>query len=93
MEKSGLIESGCKVVISIQIQHGPCCYNFVGAVGREHLPSSEVGRDTKSLRTTGFDRQQITDIPESINHLLINLNIEEFPMDIKKNQHKSSRNR
>jgi len=67
MEQSGLIKSDCKVillfekaqmeesqhnVISIKIQHGLFNYNFVAAVGHEHLSSSDVGRDRKSLRTT-----------------------------------------
>jgi len=66
MEYSGLIESDCKVIqlfekarmsesqkdfISIKIQHGPFYYNFVGAVGHEHLSSSEVVRERKSIRT------------------------------------------
>jgi len=55
MEQSGFIESDCKEsqnVISIIIQHGPLYYNYVGAVGHEHIYSSEVGRDRKSLKTT-----------------------------------------
>jgi len=62
MEQSGLIESDCKVillfekaqkeeshkvVISMKIERGPFIYNFIGAVGRERLSSSEVRRDRK----------------------------------------------
>jgi len=56
MEQSGWIESDCKilVLISIQIQHGPYYFYFLGALGREHLSSSEVGRDRKSLRITAL---------------------------------------
>jgi len=37
---------------SIKFQHGPFSSNFVGAVGHEHLSSSEEERDRNRLRTT-----------------------------------------
>jgi len=59
MEQSGLIESDYKILgvtKSCYLNKNSAwtfCYNLVGAVGREHLSSSEVGRGIKSLRTTG----------------------------------------